>query len=179
MDNAFQELDYSDISAKNLSKKRRPDDINTKTRGGIIRLGSIIILGVVIIVLIIVVISKSKTLSNLEKELTTLKNTVIEREKDKNDAEEINRFLEIEILENKKYTEQLNKQKEDIKNSIEKLEKSNKKAKEDVQNALEAIDLINTKLKDFENKKKTIEELQNNADYYKSEIEKLKNKDNK
>ena len=174
MDNAFQELDYSDISAKNLSKKRRPGDINTKTRGGIIRLGSIIIIGVIIIVLIIVVISKSKTLSKSEQELTTLKNTVIEREKDKNDAEEINRFLEGEILENKKFYEQLIKQKEDIKNNIQKLEKTNKKAKEDVQNALEAITLINTKLKDFENKKKTIEELEKNTDYYKSEIEKLK-----
>ena len=176
MDNAFQELDYSDISAKNLSKKRRPGDINTKTRGGIIRLGSIIIIGLIIIVLIIVVISKSKTLSNLEQELTTLKNTVIEKEKDKNDAEEVNRFLEIEILENKKYSEQLSKQKEDIKNNIEKLEKSNKKAKEDVQNALEAISLIEGKLRDIENKKRTVEELQNNADYYKSEIDKLKNK---
>ena len=174
MDNAFQELDYSDISAKNLSKKRRPGDINTKTRGGIIRLGSIIIIGVIIIILIIVVISKSKTLSKSEQELITLKNTVIEREKDKNDAEEINRFLEGEILENKKFYEQLIKQKEDIKNNIQKLEKTNKKAKEDVQNALEAITLINTKLKDFENKKKTIEELEKNTDYYKSEIEKLK-----
>ena len=116
MDNAFQELDYSDISAKNLSKKRRPGDINTKTRGGIIRLGSIIIIGVIIIILIIVVISKSKTLSNLEEELTTLKNSVTEKEKQKNNAEEVNRFLETEILENKKFSEKLSKQKEDIKN---------------------------------------------------------------
>ena len=176
MDNAFQELDYSDISAKNLSKKRRPGDINTKTRGGIIRLGSIIIIGVIIIVLIIVVISKSKTLSNLEQELTTLKNDVIEKEKDKNDAQELNRFLEIEILENKKFFEQLNKQKEDIKNNIENLEKTNNKAKEDVKNALEAIGLITTKLQDFTNKKRTIEELQNNVDYYSNEIAKLKTK---
>ena len=175
MDNAFQELDYSDISAKNLSKKRRPGDINTKTRGGIIRLGSIIIIGVIIIILIIVVISKSKTLSNLEEELTTLKNSVTETEKQKNNAEEVNRFLETEILENKKFSEKLSKQKEDIKNNIQNLEKSNKKAKEDVQNALEAIKLIEGKLKDFENKKKTIEELQKNADYYKGEIDKLKN----
>ena len=123
MDNAFQELDYSDISAKNLSKKRRPGDINTKTRGGIIRLGSIIIIGVIIIILIIVVISKSKTLSNLEEELTTLKNSVTEKEKQKNNAEEVNRFLETEILENKKFSEKLSKQKEDIKNNIQNLEK--------------------------------------------------------
>ena len=28
MDNAFQELDYSDISAKNLSNKKKHSDIN-------------------------------------------------------------------------------------------------------------------------------------------------------
>ena len=105
-----------------------------------------------------------------------MKNDVIEKEKDKNDAQELNRFLEIEILENKKFFEQLNKQKEDIKNNIENLEKSNKKAKEDVKNALEAIGLITTKLQDFTNKKRTIEELQNNADYYSNEIAKLKKK---
>ena len=45
MDNAFQELDYSDISAKNINKKHRNNSgINTKTRGGLIRLGSIIII---------------------------------------------------------------------------------------------------------------------------------------
>ena len=93
MDNAFQELDYSDISAKNLSKKRRPDDINTKTRGGIIRLGSIIVIGVIIVILIIVVISKSKTLSNLEGDLTTLKNSITEKEKQKDNAKEVSRFF--------------------------------------------------------------------------------------
>ena len=44
MDNAFQELDYSDISAKNLSKRRRHSEINTKTRGGLIRLVILIII---------------------------------------------------------------------------------------------------------------------------------------
>ena len=44
MDNAFQELDYSDISAKHLNKRKRSGEINTKTRGGLIRLGSVIII---------------------------------------------------------------------------------------------------------------------------------------
>ena len=174
MDNAFQELDYSDISAKNLSKKRRPGDINTKTRGGIIRLGSIIVIGIIIIVLIVMVVSKSKTLSNLEKELITLKNNISEKEKEKYNAEEKNHYLESQILENKKIAERLTKQKEDIKINIENLEKSNKKSKDDIQNALEAINLFEEKLKGIETQKNYIEELQRNTEYYQSEIDKLK-----
>ena len=61
MDNAFQELDYSDISAKNLNKKNRSNDLNTKTRGGIIRLGSLIIITIIVIILIITLITAKKT----------------------------------------------------------------------------------------------------------------------
>ena len=63
MDNAFQELDYSDIIAKNLNKKHRNNSgINTKTRGGLIRLGSIIIISIIIIIMIVSLISKYITL---------------------------------------------------------------------------------------------------------------------
>ena len=57
MDNAFQELDYSDISAKNINKRDRSNEINTKTRGGIIRLGSLLIIAIIVLVLIISIIS--------------------------------------------------------------------------------------------------------------------------
>ena len=53
MDNAFQELDYSDISAKNINKKHRSIELDTKSRGGIIRLGSLFIITVMMIIFLI------------------------------------------------------------------------------------------------------------------------------
>ena len=59
MDNAFQELDYSDINAKHLNKKKRSSEINTKTRGGLIRLVSLIIIFIIAIFIIFGIISNS------------------------------------------------------------------------------------------------------------------------
>ena len=67
MDNAFQEIDYSDISAKHLNKKKRNSEINTKTRGGLIRLISLIILFLIIIILIFQIISNSSALSKKQE----------------------------------------------------------------------------------------------------------------
>ena len=167
MDNAFQELDYSDISAKNLSNKKKHSDINTKTRGGIIRLGSVIIIGLISIILIIALISKSNALSNLENDLDKLQ--------EKSDAEEKNSFLETEILDSKKTAEKLSKLKNDLQTSIDNLEKSTKKSKEDIKNAQDAITMLEGKLKEFEDKKAQIAELQKQTDYYHNEIEKLQN----
>ena len=73
MDNAFQELDYSDISAKNLSKRRRHSEINTKTRGGLIRLVILIIIFIIIIYLFFTIMIKSKLITKKEEELNSLK----------------------------------------------------------------------------------------------------------
>ena len=175
MDNAFQELDYSDISAKNLSNKKKHSDINTKTRGGIIRLGSVIIIGLISIILIIALISKSNALSNLENDLDKLKETIKSKEQEKLDAEEKNSFLETEILDSKKTAEKLSKLKNDLQTSIDNLEKSTKKSKEDIKNAQDSITMLEGKLKEFEDKKAQIAELQKQTDYYHNEIEKLQN----
>ena len=122
MDNAFQELDYSDISAKNLNKKNRSNDLNTKTRGGIIRLGSLIIITIIVLILIITLISKSKTLSTKEAEIEKIKEEITTTEQDKTLAEEKNRFLIHEIYEAQKSAEQLNQQKSEIETNIQNLE---------------------------------------------------------
>ena len=177
MDNAFQELDYSDISAKNLNKKNRSNDLNTKTRGGIIRLGSLIIITVIVLILIITLISKSKTLSTKEAEIEKIKEEITTTEQDKTLAEEKNRFLIHEIYEAQKSAEQLNQQKSEIETSIQNLENLKKKSQNDIKNAQESITMLEAKLKEFEEKKAKVNELQKNVDYYQSEIEKLKNKD--
>ena len=177
MDNAFQELDYSDISAKNLNKKNRSNDLNTKTRGGIIRLGSLIIITIIVIILIITLISKSKTLSTKEAEIEKIKEEITTTEQDKTLAEEKNRFLIHEIYEAQKSAEQLNQQKSEIETNIQNLENLKKKSQNDIKNAQESITMLEAKLKEFEEKKAKVNELQKNVDYYQSEIEKLKNKD--
>ena len=177
MDNAFQELDYSDISAKNLNKKNRSNDLNTKTRGGIIRLGSLIIITIIVIILIITLISKSKTLSSKEAEIEKIKEEITTTEQDKTLAEEKNRFLIHEIYEAQKSAEQLNQQKSEIETNIQNLENFKKKSQNDIKNAHESITMLEAKLKEFEEKKAKVNELQKNVDYYHSEIEKLKNKD--
>ena len=177
MDNSFQELDYSDISAKNLNKKNRSNDLNTKTRGGIIRLGSLIIITIIVIILIITLISKSKTLSTKEAEIEKIKEEITTTEQDKTLAEEKNRFLIHEIYEAQKSAEQLNQQKSEIETNIQNLENLKKKSQNDIKNAQESITMLEAKLKEFEEKKAKVNELQKNVDYYQSEIEKLKNKD--
>ena len=175
MDNAFQELDYSDLSAKNINNKKRYNDINTKTRGGIIRLGLVIIIGIIMIILIIGIISKSNTLSNLNDELIELKEKIILKEREKSNIEEKNMFLSDEILEAKKDVEKLSKEKKDIESNFEFFTISNKKSRADIQNAKDAISLLEKKIKEFENKTSIIEELERNTKYYQAEIEKLKN----
>ena len=175
MDNAFQELDYSDLSAKNINNKKRYNDINTKTRGGIIRLGLVIIIGIIMIILIIGIISKSNTLSNLNDELIELKEKIILKEREKSNIEEKNMFLSDKILEAKKDVEKLSKEKKDIESNFEFFTISNKKSRADIQNAKDAISLLEKKIKEFENKTSIIEELERNTKYYQAEIEKLKN----
>ena len=176
MDNAFQELDYSDISAKNLNKKNKSYDLSTKTRGGIIRLGSMLIITIIILILIITLISKSKTLSAKESELEKIKEKIITTEQDKALAEEKNRFLLHEISEAQKNAEELSQEKKEIETSIENLENFKKKSQNDIKNAQDAITLLEGLIKDFDEKKAKVAELERNVSYYNAEIERLSKK---
>ena len=176
MDNAFQELDYSDISAKNINKKKYYNNLNTKTRGGIIRLGSIIIILIIFLILIIGIISKYKTLSKLNNDINSIKEKITLEEREKSYIEEKNIFLSNEIFDAKKNVEKLSKEKSDVESSLESYMRSNKKSRTEIQNAKDAISLLENKLKEFESKKSKVEELQKNTEYYQNEIEKLKKK---
>ena len=175
MDDAFQELDFSEISAKNINKKRS-NDINIKTRGGIIRLGSMIIIVIIILILIIAIISKSNSLSNFQTELNTLKEKINFEEKEISHISERNIFLSNEVFDTKKNYEKLLKQKNNIENNLVVIEYSSKKSKEDIKNANDAISLLGEKLKEFEDIKNRINDLQNSIEFYQKEIEKLSKK---
>ena len=142
MDNAFQELDYSDISAKNLNKKNKGNDLSTKTRGGIIRLGSLLIITIIILVLLISLISKSRTLSAKQKELAKIKEEITSKEGDKTLEEEKNKFLLYEINEAQRNAEELSQEKEEIEVTIQDLENTKKKYQNEIKNAKDAISLL-------------------------------------
>ena len=72
MDSAFQELDYSDISAKNINKKTQPGLINTKTRGGLVRLMIVVFFGIIIFSLGIAIYSRYSQMKTLNKEYDTI-----------------------------------------------------------------------------------------------------------
>lgn len=76
MDSAFQELDYSDISAKNINKKSQHGLISTKTRGGLVRLIIVVLFGIIIVSLGIAIYSRysqMKTLNNSQIKRSFLK----------------------------------------------------------------------------------------------------------
>ena len=175
MDNAFQELDYSDISAKNINKRDRSNEINTKTRGGIIRLGSLLIIAIIILVFIILIISKTNKLSEKENELSKLKEQVLENEQVISQANEKNVYLQHQILESEKTKKILNRQKTDIMENIRNLELSNEKSKVDIKNATDTIISLQSELKEFEKIKNNISKLQSECDYYRDEKNKIKN----
>ena len=174
MDNAFQELDYSDISAKHLKKKKRNDDINTRTRGGIIRLGSIIIIFLIIIYLTFGVISKNKMIIKKNADLDSEKESLSYKEDAYKNEKNKNKYLENEIIEVKMDLEKYSKQKNDLDTNIKNLENSNTQGEKDIKNAKDNISNLEDKLKEFEEYKSKIDELQKNTEYYQKEIEKLK-----
>ena len=174
MDSAFQELDYSDISAKHLSKRRKNSDINLKTRGGIIRLCSIIILIISILYLIIKIISKSKLFTNKEEELKTLNESKLLKEEIKKEEEDKTNYYDIEIKEKKINSQELSKQLGDISENIIKLEKSNNQGIIDIDNAKDSISNLENKLKVFREYKDKIDKLQKEIENLQKEIEEIK-----
>ena len=174
MDNAFQELDYSDISAKNINRKERSNDFNTKTRGGIIRLGSLLIIFIICLILFISIISKSNSLSNKENYLQKLKEEASTNNEEIERIRNQNTYLEHQLLEVEKTGKLLNRQKKDKENNIENYEDSNKKLKIDIEKFKNDIISMEKELKEIQVKKNTIDVLQQSINYYTQEIEKLK-----
>ena len=173
MDNAFQELDYSDLNTKQFNKRKRTE-INTKTRGGLIRLGIMIIIFIIVIILLIGIFSKTKTLNKKEEELKSLKEKITEINEEKKEVEDRSIYLKSEMTKIEMSKEELTNKLNNIKENINKLENSNTKAQIDINNAKESISFLEDKLKEFEDLKNKIDELQKNTEFYQKEIAKIK-----
>ena len=125
MDNVFQELDYSDISAKHIQNNQKFSEIHTKRRGGIFKLLFLCILIIDLIIFMIVIIpniiklnSITKEIEKNEQEIQIKKLELIEEEKKLNNIE-----LNITNYSNNKEGD--SKEIKDIKKKIEELKISN------------------------------------------------------
>ena len=130
MDSAFQELDYSDISAKHVtgSQNKKFSEIDTKRRGGILKLLISFILFVLLIVFIILAISKTITLNSLNDDIDKYnKEYTAKKNETGNRLDELNRI-----------NEDINKIKSDIKKEEEEIQK--------IRNDIDEIKSINDDL---------------------------------
>ena len=172
MDNAFQELDYSDISAKNINKKPQPGLLDTKTRGGLIRLVIVIVFSVVIVALSFSLYSKYSTMKTLNEEYAKVKashqSTLSEKqavkeeldkyEKENDDlsaqiqaAKADNETLTAEIA---KYTEDNNKLQKDI----ETIEKDVQNLTDELTQLLTQNDQLKIKISQITDENKELED---------------------
>ena len=174
MDNTFQELDYSDISAKNLNKRKRYNDINSKTRGGIIRLGSLILLVIIIIYLFFTNLSKSKIYTKKEEELISLKESKLLYEKRKIELEGKSNSLVNEMLEANINSDKLSKQKNELNENIKKIQESNIQSEKELNNRKAVISDLENKLNTFIEYKKKVDDMQKLVESLEEMIDKLK-----
>ena len=164
MDSAFQELDYSDISAKHVtgSQNKKFSEIDTKRRGGILKLLISFILFVLLIVFIILAISKTITLNSLNddidkynKEYTAKKNEMENRLDELNRIDEDIKKIELDI---KKEDEEVKK----IINDIKEIESINENLSLDIDDLSRQIEYEKSNLDKYEayEESEFIEELQ-------------------
>ena len=151
MDNVFQELDYSDISAKHVKGEKKFEEIDTKRRGGILKCLVALILFLLVLIFIIIVITKSVKINSLEDDIKETQSRI----ESKN-----NEYKDKEIALN------------NIIKNVTEIEKTLKTKKEELNTLQEKITI-----KDSENKKlnKEVEELTTNVNKLKEELENLNN----
>ena len=143
MDSAFQELDYSDISAKHVtgSQNKKFSEIDTKRRGGILKLLISFILFVLLFVFIILAISKTITLNSL--------NDDIDKYNKEYRLEELNRInedIKKKKLDIKKEEEEIQK----FRNDIEEIKSINDDLSLDIDDLNTQIDEAKSKLNEYE-----------------------------
>ena len=172
MDSAFQELDYSDISAKNINKKPQPGLINTKTRGGLVRLIIVVVFGIIIGCLGITIYSRYSQMKTLNKEYdkvaATHQSTLHEKEAVKVELEKLkkeNANLNTQIEQAKannetltndiiKYTEENNK----MQTELTSIEKDLTDLNSEINQLTQQNELLKTKIADITAENKELEE---------------------
>ena len=174
MDNAFQELDYSDISAKHVTgnQNKKFSEIDTKRRGGILKLLISFILFILLIIFIIIAISKSNKVKSLNKDIEKKKKELeeknIELEQGEKDLNTINEEIN-EIKEN------ILKEESEIKiiqDKIDEIKEDNNALTDEIENLNKQIEIGESILKQYDGKE--VSELMKQVENLDIEIEKLR-----
>ena len=87
------------------------------------------------------------------------------------------KLLLYEINEAQRNAEELSQEKEEIEVTIQDLENTKKKYQNEIKNAKDAISLLEKRVKEIEDKKDKADELEKDVEFYRTQIEKLKNKE--
>ena len=175
MDNVFQELDYSDISAKHVKNDndKKFSEIDTKRRGGIFKLLISFLLFVLLIVFIILVISKSIKVNSIEDEINEKNKEFETLEKEYNNTNDEIKSIELKNNSKKKEIEEQTKELKELKSKIDFINLSS-------DNLTNCINIISKEIEDLNSKLEEYgydieeSELQNQLTQLENEIEVLR-----
>ena len=172
MDNVFQELDYSDMSAKHMKRNNKQfNEIDTKHRGRIFQLLISLILLILFIIFFILILSRNSKISSITKEIENNKRAINLNQLKL--SYENNKLKEIQ-LNITNYSNNLNENKEvkDIKENIQDMTKQNNNLKNDINELNGDVEELKEELKKYENVKES--NLQKELELLEEQIEKIR-----
>ena len=152
MDNVFQELDYSDISAKHMTgdKNKKFSEIDTKRGGGILKLLISLILFILLIVFIIIVISKSVKVSSLKSDIKKYKKLIDDKNKELEDKKDYFKAINEDIVKKEKSLAQQKEEINKIINDKNTIEQENKDLIYEIENIEKQINDATISLDSYE-----------------------------
>ena len=176
MDNAFQELDYSDISAKyiqNNKENKSFSEIDTKKGNyGLIKLIIFFILFLLLIILVIVVLVKNSNLKSTEQKIKDDNEQLISNQRNLDEKNKIlNKLLKDNLELENKIMNAL-KEKERIENNMIKYVNENTKIKIDITSLEKEVEDLQQDFKNYDGFEKS--ELLIEYEILLEKIEKLK-----
>jgi hypothetical protein len=171
MDNVFQELDYSDMSAKHMKRNNKQfNEIDTKHRGRIFQLLISLILLILFIIFFILILSRNSKISSITKEIENNKRAINLNQLKL--SYENNKLKEIQLNITNYSNLNENKEVKDIKENIQDMTKQNNNLKNDINELNGDVEELKEKLKKYENVKES--NLQKELELLEEQIEKIR-----
>ena len=172
MDNVFQELDYSDISAKHMkSKNKQFNEIDTKHTGRILKLLISFILFILFIVFLILILSRNSKINSITKEIENNKRIINSNQLKLSYENYKLKEIELNITNYSKNIIE-NKDVKDIKENIEDMTNQNNNLKKDINELNEDLEELKEKLEKYKNV--TQSNLQKDLELLEEQIEKIR-----
>ena len=171
MDNVFQELDYSDISAKHMkSNNKQFNEIDTKHRGRILKLLISVILFILFMVFFILILSRNSKINSITKEIGNNKREINSYQFILSYQNNKLKEIELNITNYKNVIE--NKEVKDIKENIEDMTQQNNNLKNDINELNGDIEELKEKLEKYKNVEES--NLQKELELLEEQIEKIR-----